>query len=279
MNKFIVAAIFAGALLTGCATADKLNQIHVGMAKDQVVSILGAPDSTSATANMEYFTYYLIGDSTYGRDQPYMIRFVDNKVESFGRFLQLYDAYNRPAVRSYPSGTTAPVATIRQAAPVDLATEIQRLQHLKDAGALTEDEFQKAKATLLIGGTTSAPRTDLTPAQAILAVAERPEGVTGTFKMEIRGGGRQNDWLYLNSEADYRDQRCLVIALPNDVALELERRIGGDPAVLLKGKTIRVSGTAMRTTIWFIVNGQTTDKYYYQTQVRLTDASQLIIIP
>jgi hypothetical protein len=32
---------------------------------------------------------------------------------------------------------------------VDLATEIRKLKELKDAGALTEDEFQKAKAKLL----------------------------------------------------------------------------------------------------------------------------------
>ena len=163
MNRFVAIAIFAGALLTGCATADKLNQIHVGMPKDQVISILGQPDSTSATANMEYFTYYLSNDSGYGRDQPYMVRFVDNKVESFGRFLQLYDAYNRPALGSEPAGMPAPMRTmppygpmapapvriIRQAPPLDLAAEILKLKQLKDEGVLTEEEFQKAKAKLL----------------------------------------------------------------------------------------------------------------------------------
>jgi hypothetical protein len=164
MNKFFVAAIFAGALLTGCATSSEtLNQIHIGMTKAQVISILGTPDSTSAQANMEYFTYYLTTNTgSYYRDQPYMIRFVDEKVESFGRFLQLYDAYNRPAVGTaqagmpapmgavgpYPLGTTAPVI-VHQATPVDLATEIQRLEHLKEAGVMTDDEFQKAKAKLL----------------------------------------------------------------------------------------------------------------------------------
>ena len=138
MNRFAVAAIFTCALLAGCATADKLNQIRIGMSKDQVVAIMGAPDSTSAQANMEYYTYYLENDSRYGGNQPYMIRFVDNKVESFGRFIQLYDAYTRP-----------PATNIRQAPTVDLVSEIQKLKKLKDAGVLTEDEFQKAKAKLL----------------------------------------------------------------------------------------------------------------------------------
>jgi hypothetical protein len=127
--------------------------------------------------------------------------------------------------------------------------------------------------------TTPIPMADLTPTQAILAAAERPEGVTGTFKMEVRSGGRQGDLLYLDSEADYRDQRCLVIALPQDVALDLQRRVAGDPVAVLKGKSIRVSGTAKRTTIWFFSNGVRTDKYYYQTQVRLTDISQIRVIP
>jgi hypothetical protein len=137
-----------------------------------------------------------------------------------------------------------------------------------------------AVLALLAGcATTPVPTADLTPSQAIFAAAERPEGVTGTFKIEVRSGGRQDDSLYLDSEADYRDQRCLVIALPKDVALELERRVAGDPVVVLKGKSIRVTGIAKRTTIWFFMNGVRTDKYYFQTQVRLTDASQLSIIP
>jgi Short C-terminal domain/SmpA / OmlA family len=163
MNRYLITAIFACALLAGCATADRLNQIRIGMTKDQVVAIMGTPDSTSAQANMEYYTYYLLNESQYGRDQPYMIRFVDSKVESFGRFAQLFDAYNRPAVGTpqagmaspqgammpFGPGMTAPVSIIRQRPVMDLASEIQKLKELRDSGVLTEDEFQKAKAKVL----------------------------------------------------------------------------------------------------------------------------------
>ncbi len=135
-------------------------------------------------------------------------------------------------------------------------------------------------AGLLAGcATASAPTTDLTPVQAVLGAAERPEGVTGTFRLEVRGAGRQDDFLFLDSEADYRDQRCLVITLPKRVALDLQRQVGGDPAVVMKGKTIRVTGTAERVKIVFVANAVMTDKYYYQTQVRLSDVSQLVIVP
>jgi hypothetical protein len=132
------------------------------MTKDEVLSILGTPDSTSAQANVEYMTYYLTSDAGYGRDQPYMVRLVAGKVESFGRFAQLFDLYNRPVTNALPGQPDFPQsafnpanpmlalpASAGPAAPVDLATELTRLKALRDQGVLTEDEFQKAKAKLL----------------------------------------------------------------------------------------------------------------------------------
>ena len=133
----------------------------------------------------------------------------------------------------------------------------------------------------LVAGCATAPTTtaELTPFQAILSAAERPEeGVTGVFRMEVRGGGRQDDFLYLNSETDYRDQRCLTLALPQSAALALEHKLGGDPVVALKGKTLRVTGTAKRTTIVFRSNGVAAG-YYYQTHVLITDSAQISIVP
>jgi hypothetical protein len=156
MKKITISVILLVAtLLTGCATADQLNKLHIGMSKDQVVAILGQPDSTSAQANIEYLTYYLTNDSSYSRDQPYMVRLVEGKVESFGRFMQLFDIYNRPVggngmgqMITPMGGTSVPMTVVRPGAP-DLATTLSRLKALKDQGALTEEEFQKAKERLL----------------------------------------------------------------------------------------------------------------------------------
>jgi Short C-terminal domain/SmpA / OmlA family len=155
----IVGLLFIGALLAGCATSEKLNYIHIGMTKDQVIAVLGTPDSTSAQANVEYMTYYLAAESGYGRDQPYMVRLVSGKVESFGRFAQLFDLYNRPVTSATPGDPNFPALGISSAAGVpgpvvqagvpDLAGEIQRLKALRDSGALTEEEFQRAKAKVL----------------------------------------------------------------------------------------------------------------------------------
>ncbi len=160
----LACAFLVGALLVGCESSTKLNSIRIGMTKDQVQSMLGTPDSTSAQANVEYMTYYLTADAGYGRDQPYMIRLVDGKVESFGRFAQLFDLYNRPVTSALPgqpnfpqlgmssmAGAPVPVPVNPGAASVrtDLASQLQELKALHDQGVLTDEEFQKAKQKLL----------------------------------------------------------------------------------------------------------------------------------
>jgi len=166
MKSSLLAAVACSiALLTGCQNATQLNSLHIGMTKADVIAAMGQPDSTAAQANAEYFTYYLYSDNGY-RDQPYLVRFVDGKVESYGRFAQLYDLYNRP-VAGGPQGPNVGVSPAAMgagqipmvgasyatasgppAAP-DLATQIEHLKELRDQGVLTETEFEQAKKKLL----------------------------------------------------------------------------------------------------------------------------------
>ncbi|MEJ1971684.1 MAG: SHOCT domain-containing protein [Lacunisphaera sp.] len=150
-----LALIIAGAIFTGCTTSDQLNNIRIGMTMDQVVSVLGKSDSMSAQANVVYLTYYLDAPNLSGREQPYMVRLVDGKVESFGRFRQLFDLYSRPITNAHPGDPNFPqafglgVTSTAPAAAPDLADQIARLKVLKDQGVLSEAEFQKAKDKLL----------------------------------------------------------------------------------------------------------------------------------
>ncbi len=155
-----LAALPVIALLGACVMSSQaFNSIHIGMSRQEVITLMGQPDSTSAQGSIEYFTYYLASDEMQ-RDQPYLIRFVSGKVESFGRFAQLYDLYNRPVggpvsgsgpagLSPYPGEGPAMIAAPAPAAPADLATEISRLKALKDQGVLTDSEFQQAKQKLL----------------------------------------------------------------------------------------------------------------------------------
>ena len=151
-------ALAVGLVLAGCNSASQLNEVRIGMTKDQVISLLGQPDSTSAEGNVEYLTYYLLSDPNYGREQPYMVRLVDDKVESFGRFAQLWDLYERPVNGSSVEvpqmgapGVPVPGPAMAPApAPApDIVTQLEKLKELKDQGVLTEAEFEQAKAKVL----------------------------------------------------------------------------------------------------------------------------------
>lgn len=114
------------------------------------------------------------------------------------------------------------------------------------------------------------------PSSAVqLAAAAPRDGVTGVFAMTVRGVGRDGHGVYLNSERDYRDQRNLTVVLSPDVAAQLEGKLGGPLEQRLRGHAIQVSGTARRTKIVFFADGRPTDKYYYQTHVRVTKAGQI----
>lgn len=118
----------------------------------------------------------------------------------------------------------------------------------------------------------------ITPVQAILLAADAaPDGVHGTFAMRVQSTGTQGNRTFLNSEPDYRDQRNLTVVLSPRAADQLWKRLGADPLVALKGRNILVTGSAIRTKIYFFADGEMTDKYYYQTHVNVTDARQLVV--
>jgi len=118
------------------------------------------------------------------------------------------------------------------------------------------------------------------PAQAVQLAAEAaPNGVSGVFALRVQATGTQDDFTYLNSELDYRDQRNLTIAIAPTAARQLETQLGANPLVALKGKRILVNGVATRAKIVFLSDGKPTDKYYYQTHVRVTDPKQIAIRP
>lgn len=115
------------------------------------------------------------------------------------------------------------------------------------------------------------PAADAVP----LAAAAPRTGVNGPFKMTVQATGEQNGIIYLNSELDYRDQRNVSLDLPPQVAKELAAELGGDPREKLLGKSLRVAGVAQRVKIHFMHDNKPTDKYYYQTHIRVVDAKQI----
>lgn len=121
--------------------------------------------------------------------------------------------------------------------------------------------------------------TVLEPLEAIALAAEAaPKGVEGVFAITVRAVGSQGGRVYLNSELDYRDPRCLTIALTPSAAAELRETLGPDLRAALIGREIRVRGRAERKTIHFTAGGIPTGKYYFQTHVDVDDAEQITLM-
>jgi outer membrane protein assembly factor BamE (lipoprotein component of BamABCDE complex) len=82
---YVLAAL---ALLAGCATADKMNGLSIGMTREQVISVMGAPDTTGAQGNNEYLVYRLSDtklESLVGFTEPYVVELKEGKVDAFGK--------------------------------------------------------------------------------------------------------------------------------------------------------------------------------------------------
>lgn len=102
MRSLIVRVLLSIVLLAGCATAHKMNQISIGMTKQQVIEALGQPVSTSAKPGIEYLNYRFSETNDprlYGYTTPYFVRIVDGKVESYGR-LGDFDSTKVPETKS-----------------------------------------------------------------------------------------------------------------------------------------------------------------------------------
>ena len=115
----------------------------------------------------------------------------------------------------------------------------------------------------------------LAPETAVMTAAGRPDGLAGVFAMPVRRVENVGPRLFLNSEADYRDQRSLGVAIQPSALPGLRSRLGAAPARAFSGKNVRVFGLARRVRIDFVVNGRPTGKYYYQTHVDVIDARQI----
>lgn len=145
--KHMVAVFFTTVLLAGCATANKISAVQLGMTKDDVVKVMGKPTSVSAQGDSEYLNYALSetdNDAFYGWTKPYYVRLVNGKVESYGRTGD-FDSTKTPTVRLESD------QTVRQSSngSSDLYTELTKLKELKDSGVITEAEFQAQKKKLL----------------------------------------------------------------------------------------------------------------------------------
>lgn len=120
----------------------------------------------------------------------------------------------------------------------------------------------------------------ITPAEAVHAANDDPRnGISGTFLVTVRNIDLTGHGLYLNSETDYRHQANLTVWLAPDQADALRAQLDNLPLERLLNRRLLVQGTARRAKIVFGTDGIPSDKYYYQTQLRLNDPRQVRFAP
>jgi hypothetical protein len=110
------------------------------------------------------------------------------------------------------------------------------------------------------------------------AADSAPKGVPGQYTLQIVATGSQGQYVYLNTEKDYRDQRAITVALHPKVIAQLSAKYRMPPQEYFVNKAIVVNGKAKRVKIAFISDGKPTGKYYYQIHIRVMDISQLKVV-
>jgi hypothetical protein len=121
------------------------------------------------------------------------------------------------------------------------------------------------------------------PMEAIEGAASKPMGFHGMFQMRVKraeyGQGNSKDFIFLNSEEDYRDRRCLTIRIPPRAVRDFLGK-GIDPIKLYLGKMVRIEGIAEQNKIFFYSDsGIQSDKYYFQTHVVALSPNQISVLP
>lgn len=130
-------------------SADKLNDISIGMTKAQVISVLGPPRSTSATNGIEYMQYSWVKSAIAANANfpvDYYVALQNGKVTSYGQ----KGDFNSTKV---PTRRIEIDQTVRHddasTARKDLYLELKKLQDLKESGVITDEEFRSQKKKLL----------------------------------------------------------------------------------------------------------------------------------
>ena len=82
MKKLLAVALLVLFTL-GCASSSRMNNVKIGMDKQQVIQAVGQPTSASAKGDVEYLNYRLYRGGLMTDD--YYVRLKEGKVNAFGR--------------------------------------------------------------------------------------------------------------------------------------------------------------------------------------------------
>lgn len=82
MQRWLIGALLILSTV-GCASSAKINNVSLGMTRQETVAVMGEPAGTSAKDDVEYLNYRLSRGLFTTED--YYVRLRDGKVDAFGR--------------------------------------------------------------------------------------------------------------------------------------------------------------------------------------------------
>ena len=144
MKKYLLIVLLVG--VWNCATTSGvINNIQIGMNKQQVMGIMGSPSSTSAKDGTEYLEYLLSttpDDVMYGTRKAYFVRLVNGKVDSYGKVGD-FDSTKDPTI-NIKSDENIKIETSDE-----LFNELRKIKGLLDDGIISEEEYNSLKEKAL----------------------------------------------------------------------------------------------------------------------------------
>ena len=81
----LIAIALISLVLSGCATAEKMNRVSVGMSKAEVIKQIGAPDWSEGGYSEENLAYVLPQNMGDMFKNTYVVVIKDGKVDSYHR--------------------------------------------------------------------------------------------------------------------------------------------------------------------------------------------------
>lgn len=134
---------------------------------------------------------------------------------------------------------------------------------------------------LLLASCSTAPpqvtTSEISEIEQIIALASN-ENIQGSFTIPIKAVGKQRGVTFLNSETNYKDKKNISIVLSPKISESFEGTYDLNAITYWVGKTVKVSGTAERAKIWYYQQGKKTERYYFQTHIRVTSLDQLQVL-
>ena len=142
----IMGFLFICCFLSNCATAYKMNNLSKGMTKEQVIKIMGRPNSTSAKGGAEYLNYKLVEDDWIQRS--FYVRLIDGYVDSFGK-LGDFDSTKDPTININTNSKIESSQSKKGTDSDKMFNELKSLKELLDSGIITQQEYDKKKKEIL----------------------------------------------------------------------------------------------------------------------------------